>query len=110
MVDGESKVLDSREHSKPDLVINKVPGNVADDFRTFADVEFDGHYGFCLKWLMEMKDLYIELERLINISASHENRLSRLESNDRSSGSVTPTRTIRMLDGSTRTVNAPNER
>jgi hypothetical protein len=52
MVDIEPKALEVREHPKPDLVINKVPGDIARKFKELADEEFDGHYGFCLRELM----------------------------------------------------------
>jgi len=56
---------------KPDLVINKVPTETLDSFKSLADTSFAGDYGFTLKWLL---DFYLpknfELEKRVEMLES----------------------------------------
>ncbi len=39
---------------KPDLRISRVPKQTLEVFKKYADEEFCGDYGMCLKWLVDM--------------------------------------------------------
>jgi len=39
---------------KPDLVINTVPKDALEKFKKLAEEHFENHYGFALKWLIDM--------------------------------------------------------
>ena len=59
-----------------DLVINKVPGETKRAFKDLAEAEFMGHYGFTLKWLM---DVVPEINRTLALISELNGRVSDVE-------------------------------
>ena len=61
MTDGKEAVKEAKEFlrkAKPDLTISDVPSKTLELFKQFANDEFSsskskGHYGFCLKFLLD---------------------------------------------------------
>lgn len=39
--------------NKPDLVINRVPSNVLNEFKVYAEADFCGDYGMALKYVWD---------------------------------------------------------
>jgi hypothetical protein len=88
---------------KPDLVINRVPKRALEAFLNMASTDFEGDRGFALMWLTEMKDIYIEMERLINMINNIDARVTLIENLDKPpQKEILPKRNIRMVDGTER--------
>jgi len=88
---------------KPDLVINKVPKDVLTSFKAYADSNFNGDYGFTLKWLWDFHlpknyDLEKRVEQLESAIGTLLNKQENTEDN-------TEIKTIKLGNGKTLKLN-----
>jgi len=60
---------------KPSLVINRVPENTLESFKALSNKEFNGDYGFTLKFLVDtFSDAKFDI--IFSILKDHEEKLS----------------------------------
>lgn len=88
---------------KPDLVINKVPKDVLINFKSFAESNFNGDYGFTLKWLWDFylpKNYDLE-KRVETLESAIGGLLNKQETDD----SDTEIKTIKLGNGKTLKLN-----
>jgi len=68
-----------RHRNAETLYIKRVPKETVDVFTKFADENFIGDYGFCLKWLLDNLVKNDMLSQAIAVLQDHEARLAVLE-------------------------------
>jgi hypothetical protein len=68
-----------RHRNADTLYIKRVPKETLDMFTKFADENFIGDYGFCLKWLMDSLVKIDTQNQMLALLQDHEARLGALE-------------------------------
>lgn len=72
------------EQAKKKLSINRIPPKTKEEFKSFADYEFEGDFGMCLKWCLEqaleyqsVKSIYFSqegIEKMLDLIHSTSNQ------------------------------------
>jgi len=83
-----------RHRNAETIFIKRIPKETVDAFTKFADENFIGDYGFCLKWLMDNLVKNDMMGQAIALLQDHEARLAMLENKPK-------TTTKTMLSGKT---------
>lgn len=88
----------------PDLVISRVPDNTLAKFRDLARSEFEGDYGFCLKFLVDYYQgiMFNGYNELFGVVQAQEARIIALEGKHTDpplQSQETPDTGITMLNG-----------
>jgi hypothetical protein len=68
-----------RHRNAETLFIKRIPKETLESFTKFADENFIGDYGFCLKWLLDNLVKNDMLSQAIAVLQDHEARLAVLE-------------------------------
>lgn len=91
------------QENRKSLYISRIPDKAKEAFIIFADAEFCGDYGMTLKWLID--DIPSQDTRMIIAKLEEqEARLQTLESTNLKNEDESDKRTIKMLDGSKKSV------